>query len=110
MKSNLYDLPADFSEQEIFTDLLINHNVRIERIVSYGQTTPTDQPYVQPDDEWVMVLMGKAILKLEDERHVLNAGESLLIPANVKHWITYTQSPTIWLAIHTVGQDRCMTF
>lgn len=86
---------------ERFEDLLRAPGVRIERIVSHGHTTPPDQPYVQDWDEWVLVLEGAAELLLNGtETRALAAGEHLLIPAGTPHLVTYTASPTIWLAIH----------
>lgn len=86
---------------ERFEDLLRAAGVRIERIVSHGHTTPPDQPYVQDWDEWVLVLEGAAELLLNgSETRKLATGEHLLIPAGTPHLVTYTASPTIWLAIH----------
>jgi cupin 2 domain-containing protein len=88
-------------QDERFEDLLRRPGVRIERIVSHGNVTPPHAPYVQGWDEWVLVLQGAAELRLEGlgERK-LAAGEGLLIPAGVAHWVTYTADPTIWLAVH----------
>jgi cupin 2 domain-containing protein len=48
---NLFDdLPAR-SHEEIVTELLLRKGVRIERIVSTGQSTPADKPYDQAHDE-----------------------------------------------------------
>ena len=48
---NLFDdLPARAPE-EIVTELLLRKGVRIERIVSTGQSTPADKPYDQDNDE-----------------------------------------------------------
>jgi cupin 2 domain-containing protein len=51
----------------------------------------------------VLILKGNARLKLESKEISLQKGESLLIPANIKHWVTYTHNPTIWLAVHIKG-------
>ena len=86
---------------EVFEDLLCRPGVRIERIVSRGHTTPPDKPYVQDWDEWVLVLAGSARLSLEGlGERTLTAGEHLFIPARVAHRVTYTDDPTIWLAVH----------
>jgi len=90
---------------ERFEDLLRRPGVRIERIVSHGHTTPPDQPYVQAWDEWVLVLEGAAELLLnETNKHILGAGQHLLIPAGTPHLVTFTASPTIWLAVH-IGES-----
>lgn len=90
-------------ETERFEALLSRPDVLIERIVSNGHTTPPEQPYVQPHDEWVMIVSGAARLLVEgaDERS-LGPGDHVLIPGGAKHWVTWTATdmPTVWLAVH----------
>jgi len=97
----LDDIPAH-ADREIFTDVLLRERVRIERIVSTGQSTPADQPHRQRHDEWVLLLAGLAGLRVEGEgERNLRPGDHVLIPAHRAHWVTYTANePTIWLAIH----------
>ena len=80
--------------------LLHEKRVRIERIVSTGQSTPADQPHRQRHDEWVLLLAGLAGLRVEGEgERNLRPGDHVLIPAHRAHWVTYTANgPTIWLA------------
>jgi len=105
MGNILTPLP-DATVAEVFTPLLERRGVRIERIVSQGQITPEDQPDDQDHDEWVLLLVGSARLWLEGagERD-LEPGDTMLIPAHVRHRVTWTQSepPTVWLAIHLEG-------
>lgn len=100
---NLFDdLPAR-ADREIFTDVLSRADVRIERIVSTGQSTPADQPHRQPHDEWVLLLAGAAGLRIEGEgERNLRPGDHVLIAAHRPHWVTWTahDEPTIWLAMH----------
>jgi cupin 2 domain-containing protein len=100
---NLLDrLPAQ-SDDEVVTKLFTHSGVRVERIVSTGQATPVDAPYIQSHDEWVLLLSGNAKLKLEvDGECTLGPGDCLFIPANQRHWVTWTahDTPTVWLAIH----------
>lgn len=99
--ANLLQIAATNGPDEVFEDLLARPGARIERIVSHGHTTPADQPYVQGWDEWVLILQGSARLLLEGrEEQRLHTGHHLLIPAGTPHWVTYTEDPTIWLAIH----------
>ena len=97
----LDDIPAH-ADREIFTDVLLRERVRIERIVSTGQSTPADQPHRQRHDEWVLLLAGLAGLRVEGEgERNLRPGDHVLIPAHRAHWVTYTANePTIWLALH----------
>lgn len=51
----LANLP-DARQAEQFETLLQKPGIRIERIVSAGQSSPPDFWYDQPEGEWVMVL------------------------------------------------------
>lgn len=101
--ANLFaKLPAA-RRAEAFTGLLERPGVRIERIVSNGQATPEDEPMVQEQDEWVVLLMGEAGIRIEDSGAVtLRPGDHLTIAGGQRHWVTYTarDEPTVWLAVH----------
>lgn len=103
MTANIFnDIPAHLPE-ELFTLLLENKNVRIERIISEGQRTPAGEWYEQLQYEWVIVLQGQAVIEYENmEQHNLNAGDYLFIPAHTRHRVSWTTAAqqTIWLAIH----------
>ncbi len=93
----------DATREEVFTTLLSRPGVRIERIVSQGQVTPSDNPHDQPHDEWVLLLAGAARLWIEGVgEQALLPGSAVLIPAHVRHRVTWTQAdpPTVWLAVH----------
>ena len=73
----------------------------VERIVSYGHTTPEGAWYDQERDEWVAVLEGEARLSYEDGGEVLlGRGDHVFIPRHVRHRVAYASSPCIWLAVH----------
>ena len=76
--------------------------VRIERIVSYGQSSPEGFWYDQAWDEWVLLIQGSAELDLGEQCISLKPGDHLLIPAGQKHRVSKTDpdQPTIWLAAH----------
>ncbi len=97
---NLLDnIPFD-SKDEIFETIISNNNVKIERIISYGQITPKDYWYDQDQDEFVLILKGSAKIKYNNgDIHTLNTNDSLYIPAHQKHQVIYTKNPTVWLAI-----------
>jgi mannose-6-phosphate isomerase-like protein (cupin superfamily) len=98
----LEKLPAA-KRAEAFTELLKRPGIRIERIVSHGQSTPEDAPMVQDWDEWVLLLEGAAGLRVEDSAVVeLKPGDHLLIGAGQKHWVSWTANDraTVWLAVH----------
>ena len=106
---NLFDDVPARADGELFTELLSREDVRIERIVSTGQFTPADKPHRQEHDEWVLVLAGSAGLCIEGEsERNLRPGDHVLIAAHRSHSVTWTakDKPTIWLAIHFLGQPR----
>ncbi len=103
MQTNIFnDIPAELPE-ELFTYLLENKNVKIERIVSDGHRTPAGEWHDQQQNEWVMVLQGQAVVEYENmEPYNLNTGDYLFIPAHIRHrvsWTSHTEK-TVWLAIH----------
>jgi cupin 2 domain-containing protein len=99
---NLFaDVPADPAAEQSDT-LLATSAVKIERIVSLGQASPPGFWYDQPHQEWVAVLRGAARLRFEDRVEEMKAGDSVHIPAHVRHRVDWTApgEPTIWLAVH----------
>ena len=103
---NLFDAIPDTVQEERFEDLLDRPGIRIERILSQGQSSPkTGQKtdwYDQAEHEWVLVLAGSGVIAFEDGREIaLNEGDYLNIPAGVRHRVKWTdpENITIWLAI-----------
>ena len=102
MSNLLADLP-DARGAEVFETLLARPGARIERIVSWGQVTPAESPFLQDHDEWVLVLAGAARLWLDGSGEVaLGPGDHVLVPAGVSHRVTWTSDvrETVWLAVH----------
>jgi cupin 2 domain-containing protein len=101
---NLFDDIAGVLEHEQFADLYAAPGIRIERIVSTGQATPTSEWLEQDWTEWVALLTGAAAIQLEGEPgpRTLAPGNWLLIPARKRHRVEWTDlsGPTIWLAVH----------
>ncbi len=97
-------LPAQPVADEIFEVLVERPGVRIERIVSTGQTTPEGEWYDQDGDEFVLLVAGGARLRIEGEAEdrTLGEGDWLFIPAHCRHRVTWTREdpPTVWLAVH----------
>lgn len=104
-KSSILDGIDKNAKEEIFSDLVKNKNVRIERIVSTGQTSPKDFWYDQEENEFVLLLDGEAILEFKEDDKVkevkLCKDDYIDIKAHVKHRVKYTDTkkPTIWLAV-----------
>jgi cupin 2 domain-containing protein len=83
--------------------------VRVERIVSSGQSTEADAWLVGARDEWVALLHGEAELRYEDgSRLLLGAGDHVLIPGGERHRVERTSidPPAIWIAVHADGLAR----
>ncbi len=102
--ANLFDNLPSGGEDEELTTLLEAGASRLVRIVSTGQATPEGVWYDQDDSEWVVVLRGRAGLRIagEDQVRVLSAGDYVDIPAGLRHRVEWTDAdqPTVWLALH----------
>jgi len=100
---NLFDdFPEEFDDESM-EELVGADNVRIERIVSQGHSSPEGFWYDQEEDEWVTLLTGAAGLVFEDEEEevVLRPGDHVKIPAHKKHRVAWTSQDeeTVWLAV-----------
>ena len=97
-------LPAATEADERFDLLLERPGVRIERIVSTGQSSPPGFWYDQPGEEFVVLVSGSARLRFEVGDRVLDLapGDWVEIPAHARHRVEATQAepPTVWLAVH----------
>ena len=102
MNNIFQNLPKDLSS-EVFEILASSPTVKIERIISKGHTSPAAGWYDQPQNEWVIVLKGEAILTFDRHPPVrLIPGSYFNIPAHQKHRVHWTDptTETIWLAVH----------
>lgn len=103
MQKNLYNFLKNIpnaSLDEVFETVIENKKIKIERIVSYGQTTPEDYWYDQDEDEFIFIVQGDAKIKYDDETvFELKTADSLYIPAHQKHRVIYTSDPVVWLAV-----------
>lgn len=96
--------PTAATGAELFETLLERPGMRMERIVSTGQSTPPGEWYDQSHDEWVLLLTGSACLQIEGESTplLLRPGDYLLLPARCRHRVEWTEqnATTVWLACH----------
>ena len=97
---NLFTIPPRADEEFIET-LVSSREVRVERIVSQGHCSPKGFWYDQPEAELVFLLSGNALLAFENCYVILTAGDSLFIPAHLKHRVeqTDTNNPCVWLCL-----------
>jgi len=101
---NLFDGVTPPPSGEIFETLLRHRNLVIERIVSSSQPEPVE--YVQPQDEWVILVSGEATLEVRGVDHRLNTGDYLFLPALTPHTVKHTSHGTVWLAVHLLASEE----
>lgn len=101
MKS-IFDISDYVGNEEVFEDVLQKENIRIERIISSGQTSPNTGWYDQDENEFVILIQGNVELEFYDgSKTGLKAGEFLNIPAHKKHRVTFTSKDPvcIWIVV-----------
>ena len=100
------DLPAA-AREEVCQTLLANPNVRIERIVSRGQSSPAGFWYDQEMDEWVLLAQGAARLRFADGAVVeMRPGSFVNIPAHRRHRVEWTDvDQVIFASVAHSGPD-----
>ena len=101
MKNSIFENIPTNLPQELFEKILIHKNIRIERIISQGHRSLPNEWYDQKQNEWVMLIKGKAKLEFENEIIDLKDGDYINIPARKRHRVLWTtpDCKTIWLAI-----------
>src|SRR6476620_8373145 len=84
-------------EVELTETIISSDSLRIERIVSLGQSSPAGFWYDQHQHEWVIILKGAARLRFEDRMVEMRSGDFINIPAHTKHRVEWTMpaEPTI---------------
>lgn len=91
---------------EYFAELLRCRNVRIECISS--SPTPESVLYDQAQDEWVILLEGRAVLEMDSEVLDLVPGDHVFIPAHTPHRVAaaFPEPRCTWLAVHIFADDQ----
>ena len=100
-KYNIFDKIIVDKEEENFFEIFKNETIKIEKIVSNGQTSPENFWYEQEKSEFVLLLEGFAILEFENREVELKKGDCINIKAKQKHRVKFTSldEPTIWFAV-----------
>lgn len=95
------DLPQFPQKNELIQILSQSTNIKIERIISSGQSSPANYWYEQIQNEFVILIKGNAELEFEDKTVTLKPGDYVNIPAKVRHRVKSTDKNdfTIWLAV-----------
>ena len=101
-ENNLFPGVPDKLDKELIEVLLQSENIKVERIVSKGHTSPETGWYDQLQNEWVVIIKGEALITFENKEISLKEGSYINITAHTKHKVSWThpQLETIWLAIH----------
>ncbi len=93
---NLYNVETPLPGEERFDTLLEGKGVRIERIVSNSACT---QWYDQEEDEWVVLLEGRAEVEIGAERVSLRRGDMIVLEAHQRHRVLSTSEDALWLTV-----------
>ncbi|MGO3928763.1 cupin domain-containing protein [Rhodopseudomonas pseudopalustris] len=101
LTGNLLDPLPPAARDEVLDTLLTRGAVRIERIVSTGQSSPAGFWYDQDETEFVVLLAGAARLRFEDGELAMTPGSYVTIPPHRRHRVEWTQAdpPTVWLTV-----------
>ena len=96
---NIFCLPTLPLPDELITVLAKGRNIRIERIISTGQTSGW---YDQNEKEFVVLLEGQAEIEYGNGKRVaMTKGDTLSIEPHERHRVSYTSNtpPCIWLCV-----------
>ena len=105
-------LRSDIPEQlpaELVSVVAAGRGVRIERIVSRGHTSHSGFWYDQNEHEFVLLASGEARVLVEGQGELeLRAGDHVLLPAHVRHRVTWTHpsEDTVWLAVFFTDSEH----
>ena len=101
---NIFDGITAVGEEEQFDYLMKGTHYRIDRIVSSGHSSPQGFWYDQEDDEWILLVQGKATLEVEGKFIEMKAGDYMFLPKNCKHRIekTSVEPICIWLCFFSI--------
>ena len=104
MKKNIFSGIPDNLPDELIELIFENQDVKIERIVSKGHTSPHDFWYDQDKNEFVFLVCGEARLRFEKKEKLVHmkAGDYMVIHAHERHrveWIA-PDTETVWLTVY----------
>ena len=83
---------------EEMLEVLACRNLVVEQILSSASTRAA--LYRQEQDEWVVVLAGRASMTVGGEPVELGPGDWVFLPGGVPHTVERTEQGTSWLAVH----------
>ena len=101
---NIFPGIPDNLPDELIELILENQDVKIERIVSRGHTSPHDFWYDQDKNEFVFLVCGEARLRIEKKEKLVHikAGDYMFIHAHERHRVEWTapDTETVWLTVY----------
>jgi len=103
---NLFDLKTLPLHQELVDVLVANRNLRIERILSAGQSTDW---YDQEEGEYIFLLEGHSVIEYQNGEEVcMKKGDMLYLPPHRIHRVSKTSlNPIcIWLCIFILEKEE----
>ncbi|MGD9162149.1 MAG: cupin domain-containing protein [Desulfobacteraceae bacterium] len=99
------DIPSDLPDElieKIAGDA--EKGIMVERIISRGHRSPPDFWYDQDNNEFVILLRGKAaiLFKKSNKLVEMSPGDYIEIPARTLHRVEWTsaEEDTVWLTVH----------
>jgi cupin 2 domain-containing protein len=72
--------------------------LEVRQVLSGELEAPVD--YLQPDDEWALVVSGSARLEVDDDVLELGPGDWVWLPAGTPHRLLRTEQGTSWVTVH----------
>jgi cupin 2 domain-containing protein len=101
---NLLSVAPTPGNEESVRTLFESPEVKIETIVSRGHRSADGFYYDQTEDEWVLIVSGRAALGFEGHADPveLGPGDCLMLPAHCRHRVEWTEPgvDTVWLAVY----------
>jgi len=94
---NIYNKEEPNENRELFSTLFQNDLLKIESIRSWLKTP--GEFYDQDEDEWVILLQGKAHLEIGDCTLHLKKGDYCFIPKHTRHRVLLTSKNALWLGV-----------
>ena len=102
--NNIFKNVPEELKEELFETILDGERVKVERIVSAGQATPSGEWLEQEEAEWVILLSGGAELSFDDgaQSERMKPGDYIFIKAGRRHRVEWTDldQKTVWLAVY----------
>lgn len=101
--NNIYTHLPPAQKTEVSEKIISNSGVKIERITSLGQATLPGKWLESKRNEWVILLKGKAKLRLRSHENIIHMepGDHIYIPAGIKHRVEWTDpgQKSVWVAV-----------